>query len=716
MSSKGFIYELGSDGVAVVTMDMRDQPVNTMNDEYISLMSNVLSQVKTDICRIKGVIFTSAKRTFFAGGDIATIKSDREEQAWDRALDLNLKIKRQLSELETIGVPVVAAINGAAMGGGFELCLACHRRIALSSRETTLGFPEVTLGLLPAAGGIVRTVRLIGIEKSFAPLMEGKKYTAQEALELGLVDQVASTKDEMINDAKDWIFKNQNAAQPWLVKGYKIPGGDAFAPNNAMMLSAGPAIVRKKTKGLLPAPEAILSVISESTMCGYQSAMMVETRYFMELLKSPEAGALINTMYYQMNEISAGQSRPKNIEKTECKKVAILGAGMMGRGIAYVTAKAGIEVVLKDTNLENAALGKEYCRNLLDKQISSGRMSEEKSERILSLIHPSENDNDLKDADLIIEAVFEDLDLKLGLTKATEPFLNENAIWGSNTSTLPIGLLSEGLSDAKRFIGVHFFSPADRMPLVEIITGELTSDETIARAYDYVRQIKKTPIVVRDGRGFYTSRVFGCYIDEGLHMISEGVDPVLIENAAKSAGMAVGPLAVMDEVELELMRKVGVTNKELDERLGENFCKIHSQMQAHAIKMCDMGRSGRSVKKGWYDYFDDGSKVMWPGIKEMYGGQTEIPFNDIIDRLLFRQVTETLDCVHRSILSSSRDANIGSIFGWAFPAHTGGAIHFIDWFGGRDAFEVRRSELVERYGARFELPDSLNRILAAIGE
>lgn len=708
----GFIYELGSDGIAVVTMDMPG-PVNIMNAEYLTYMGATLAKLEADADKLKGVVIASAKKTFFAGGDISTILRDQENQDWDGAFELNLELKAQLNELEKLAVPVVAAINGAAMGGGFEICLACNHRIALST--ATVGLPEVSLGLLPAGGGVVRTVRLLGLQQSFPVLVEGKSFKAAKAKELGLIDDLADNADELISKAKTWLLANPEAQQPWLVKGAKIPGGDAFKPHNAMMLAAAPAMLRKKTKGLMPAPEAILAVMSESTMCGYDSAMLVESRYFSKLLQSPESASLIKTMYYQMNEVAAGASRPKAPAANKIVKIGILGAGMMGRGVAYCSALSGMEVVLKDISVEAAEKGKQYSADLLSKQIKRGRKTEEQRDAVLARIHPTASNEDLGDCDLIIEAVFENLELKLQLTRETEPFLKPTCIWGSNTSTLPITLLADGFSDPSRFIGVHFFSPVDRMNLVEIICGEKSSDETLAFVYDYVRQIRKSPIVVNDGRGFYTSRVFGCFVDEGLHMLTEGVNPVVLENIAKQAGMPVGPLSVMDEVEIELMRKVGVTNQELDARLGDNFYATHSQLQSQAIAMCELGRSGRGVGQGWYDYHENGTKTLWPELKVMYGGDKDMPHADIKDRFMFRQVIETLDCIYRGVVMSSRDANIGSIFGWGFPAHTGGSIQFIDWFGGQDKFEARRKELETVYGDRFSLPDSLEAILDKLG-
>ncbi|WP_342806373.1 3-hydroxyacyl-CoA dehydrogenase NAD-binding domain-containing protein [Alteromonas sp. M12] len=710
--NSGFKYELDDSGFAIVTMDMPGQTANTMNDDYLIYMDETLNAIKSDLTNIKGIIITSAKKTFFAGGDINTILKSKEEKSWDKAFELNLKLKSQLNDLEKLGVPVVAAINGAAMGGGFEICLACHHRVALNAPSVTVGFPEVSLGLLPAAGGIVRTVRMLGLQSSFPALVEGKRYSAKAALDLGLIDELAETSEQMIEQAKKWILANPEAQQPWFKKGYKIPGGDAFKPHNAMMLAASPAMLRKKTKGLLPAPEAIIAVMSESTMCGYDSAMMVESRYFSELLQSPESTSLIKTLYFQMNEIAAGKSRPAQCEKNTIKKVGILGAGMMGRGIAYASALSGIEVVLKDISVENAEKGKEYSQKLLDKLVAKGRKTEQQKQQILERILPTADNQDLSDCDLIIEAVFENLDLKIQLTKDIEPFLKPGCIWGSNTSTLPISLLAEGFSDPSRFIGVHFFSPVDKMNLVEIISGKQSSEETLAYVYDYVTQIRKTPIVVNDGRGFYTSRVFGCFVDEGLHMLTEGVNPAVLENISKQVGMPVGPLSVMDEVEIELMRKVGVTNQELDLKLGDNFYDTHSKLQSCAIEMCELGRSGRACGKGWYDYHEDGSKTLWTELKDKFGGDSEMPLDDIKDRIMFRQVVETLGCIDRGVLMSSRDANIGSIFGWGFPAHTGGVIQFIDWFGGKESFEKRRLDLEAKYGSRFSLDDSLDNILA----
>jgi 3-hydroxyacyl-CoA dehydrogenase/enoyl-CoA hydratase/3-hydroxybutyryl-CoA epimerase len=713
----GFDFRLDADGVAVVTMDMPGQAVNTMNAAYGDYMATTIERirlgidVRADGSVIKGVVFTSAKKTFFAGGDIDTILRYQKERAWDESFDTLKAVKQQLMDLESLRVPIAAAINGAALGGGLEICLACHYRVALDSPAMQIGFPEVALGLLPAAGGIVRTVRLLGLKKAVPLLMEGTRFSAAKAKEAGLIDAVAASPDEMMSKAKAWVLANPEFQQPWLRKGAQIPGGSAFTPANAGLLAMAPAVLRKKTRGLLPAPEAILAVAAESTMTGYRAAMVIESRYFDGLLRGPESAALIGTMYKQLNEIGAKASRPKNVAPATFKKLGIIGAGMMGRGIAHVAAAAGIQVVLKDVSFESATAGKRYSAKLLDKQIERGRSTAEKREALLALIHPSVDNADLADCDIVVEAVFEDIELKRNLTRELLPFLKFDCLFASNTSTLPISLLAEAHSNPEQFIGLHFFSPVDKMNLVEIIKGKRTDDQTLARAYDFVQQIRKTPIIVGDGRGFYTSRVFGVFCDEGIRMLEEGVNPVLIENVAKQCGMPVGPLAVMDEVEITLMAKVAATNKRLDAMLGDDFSSVHERMNARSTLMVADGRTGRAAGKGFYDYAPDGSKTISPLWKGAFGETTAVSVSDIKDRLLFRQSIETLRCLERGVLQSSRDANIGAIFGWGFPAHTGGTLQLIEGYG-RQAFIARAAQLVSAYGERFQVPNTFDELMS----
>jgi 3-hydroxyacyl-CoA dehydrogenase/enoyl-CoA hydratase/3-hydroxybutyryl-CoA epimerase len=708
----GFDIEVDSDGVALVTMNMPGQAVNLMNEAYTVLMGETLRELADGIAKggIVGIVLTSAKKTFFAGGDIEAILRYQAQAAWDECFAALGLMKRQLRRWESLGVPAAAAINGAALGGGLELCLACHRRVALDAAHVQLGFPEVSLGLLPGAGGVVRSVRLLGLQQAIPLLMEGTRLSPAKARELGLVDELAADVPELLHKARAWVLGNAGYQQPWLRKGFKIPGGNAFAAANAGLLAMAPAVLRKKTRGLLPAPEAILAAAAEGSMAGYDAAMSIESRYFEKLIRGPESAALIGTLYKQVNEISARASRPAGIADSQVAKIGVLGAGMMGRGIAHACALAGIAVVLKDMTLAHAAAGKDHAAALLDRAVARGRLTAERRAAALALIHPTADNPALADCDLVVEAVFEDLELKCALTRELLPFLKADAVFASNTSTLPIGLLAQAHDRPDRFVGLHFFSPVDRMNLVEIIRGRHTSDATLAYAYDFVQQIRKTPIVVGDGRGFYTSRVFGAFCDEGVRLLEEGVDPILIENIARQGGMPVGPLAVMDEVEIGLMAKVSRTNKRVDELLGENFSSVHEHMNRRAEAMVAEGRTGRAAGKGFYDYRPDGSKSISPLWRERFGTTTDISVDDLRDRLLFRQVVETLKCLSGGVLHSARDANVGSIYGWGFPLHTGGTMQLIEGYG-RQAFKARAADLAARYGERFQLPQALDALL-----
>jgi 3-hydroxyacyl-CoA dehydrogenase / enoyl-CoA hydratase / 3-hydroxybutyryl-CoA epimerase len=708
----GFEIEVDSDGVALVTMNMPGQSVNLMNEVYARLMEETLRELADGIGkgRIKGIVLTSAKQTFFAGGDIDAILRYQAEAAWDECFTALGHMKRQLLRWESLGVPVAAAINGSALGGGLEICLACHRRVALDAPHVQLGFPEVSLGLLPAAGGVVRSVRLLGLKQAIPLLMEGTRLAPVKAKEVGLVDELAVDVPELLQKARAWVLGNAGHHQPWLRKGFQIPGGNAFAAANVGLLAMAPAVSRKKTRGLLPAPEAILAAAAEGSMTGYEAAMSIESRYFEKLIRGPESAALIGTLYKQVNEISARASRPAGIADSKVAKVGVLGAGMMGRGIAHACALAGIAVTLKDMTPAKATAGKDHMAALLDRAVERGRLTAERRAAVLALIHATAENADLADCDLVIEAVFEDIELKRRLTRELLPLLKSGCIFASNTSTLPISLLAQAHERPEKFVGLHFFSPVDKMNLVEIIRGRQTSDATLAHAYDFVQQIRKTPIVVGDGRGFYTSRVFGAFCDEGVRLLEEGVDPILIENLARQGGMPVGPLAVMDEVEISLMAKVSQTNKQLDALLGENFSSVHQHMNNRAEAMVAEGRTGRAAGKGFYDYRPDGSKSIAPLWRQRFGTSTEISTDDIRDRLLFRQVVETLHCLRRGVLQTARDANVGSIYGWGFPMHTGGTMRLIEGYG-RQAFVARAAQLAARYGERFQIPDALHALL-----
>lgn len=709
---QGFAIEVDSDGVALVTMNMPGHAVNLMNEVYATFMEGTLAALADGIAQgsIKGIVLTSAKKTFFAGGDIEAILRYQTEAAWDECATVLGKMKRQLLRWEALGVPTAAAINGAALGGGLEICLACHRRIALDASHVQLGFPEVSLGLLPAAGGVVRSVRLLGLQQAIPLLMEGTRLTPIKAKEIGLIDELAADVAELRQKARTWVLGHAGYQQPWLRKGFQIPGGNAFTAANANLLAIAPAVLYKKTRGLLPAPAAILAAAAEGSMTGYEAAMSVESRYFEKLIRGPESAALIGTLYKQVNEIAARASRPAGVADCKFVKAGVIGAGMMGRGIAHACALAGITVVLKDTTLANATAAKGHAAALLDRAVDRGRLTLEHRAAALALIHPTTESTDLANCDIVIEAVFEDIELKRALTRELLPVLKAGCLFASNTSTLPISLLAEAHERPEQFVGLHFFSPVDKMNLVEIIRGRSTSDATLAHAYDFVQQIRKTPIVVADGRGFYTSRVFGAFCDEGVRLLEEGVDPILIENIARQGGMPVGPLAVMDEVEISLMARVSQTNKRLDALLGDDFSSVHRHMNDRAEAMVAEGRTGRAAGKGFYDYRPDGTKSIAPLWRERFGTATGIGHEDIRDRLFFRQVVETLHCVHRGVVKTARDANVGSIYGWGFPTHTGGTMRFVEGYG-RKAFLLRAAQLTARYGERFQVPDELDALI-----
>lgn len=697
-----FHYEKAADNIVTVTMDMSG-PVNAMNDEYIELMSATINRLENEREDIAGVVLTSAKKTFFAGGDIKNMlkaEPGKDEEGLFRMCE---DIKAMLARLEKLGKPVVAAINGAALGGGYEICLACHHRVALNSPAVQVGLPEVSLGLLPGGGGIVRLVNKLGAEKAIMPLLEGTRFNAKNAQTTGLIEEIADSPEDMIAKAKAWIKVNPEASNPWNDKGFKIPGGDIRNPKVAQMVQGAIPMLMQKTRGLVPAPARILDVIANTLRVDFDTAMRIESRGLVALVTTPQAKNLMN-FFLQMNQVNGGGSRPEGIEKSAVKKVGVLGAGMMGQGIAYVSAKAGIDVVLKDIDQAAADKGKAYAEKLLDKALSKGRMSEDKKAGILSRIVATTDAEALRGCDLIIEAVFENVDLKHQMTRELEGLMADNGVWGSNTSTLPITLLAEPSEKPENVIGIHFFSPVDKMPLVEIIVGEKTSDETLARAFDYAQQINKTPIVVNDSRGFFTSRVFATYIDEGALLLEEGLDPVLIENLGKAVGMPVGPLAVQDEVSQQLTVKANETNRELDERLGQKFGKDNAGYRLAKKMIDEYGRGGRAHGGGYYEYPEGGDKYLWPEVcKWFYREEASLPHQDVKDRLLFRQIVESLRCFEEGVMNNVPDSNIGSIMGIGFPPHTGGVFQFINTYG-LGNFVDRCNALSERYGERFAPP------------
>ncbi len=705
-------YEL-ADGIATITFDEEGSPVNTMCAAWQADLTEVTAQVMRDCADIKGIILASAKSTFFAGADL---KGTMRLQPSDApAVFASIEqTKKNFRTLETLGVPVVSCINGAALGGGWEVALVGHHRIAVNDPKIQLGLPEITLGLIPGASGITKMVRLLGLMGAQPYILESKLFNPREAQELGLVHELVSPEGDVAttlrNAALAWIASHPHSRQPWDVKDHKIPGGTPANPKVAGMLTVAPAMLKQKTRGLYPAPEAALAAMAEGAMVDFDTALRIESRYLAKLIVSPVAKNMINTFFFNLNAIKSGQSRPQGISRYKPKKVGILGAGMMGAGIAYVQAGRGINTVLEDVSIETAERGKSYSFKLTQERVDKGRMSPYDQRELLDRIHPTDHPSDLKGCDLIIEAVFENRELKAAVTKEAEPMLATGGFFASNTSTLPISGLAQASSRPQRFVGIHFFSPVDKMKLVEIIRGKETDDETIARAYDYVQALGKLPIVVNDSRGFYTSRTFGTFVMEGAAMLGEGIPAPVIENAAMQAGMPVGPLAVLDETALSLSVHVMDQTRADYEKEGRNYTATPGELLVERM-VREFKRPGRAAGGGFYDYPAGQKKQLWPELKARFekpGDHWNL--QDIKDRLLYRQSVETARCLAEGVLTTVHDGNIGSIFGIGFPAWTGGALQFIYGMG-IEAFEQRCAELAAQYGAGFALSDAVKKAI-----
>ena len=702
-------YERDPDGVVILTLDDPSSSANTMNEAYRDSMAQTLERLEAERDDITGVVITSAKKTFFAGGNLNDLKQVTPDHAEEFAAGVR-GMKAQLRRLETLGKPVVAAINGAALGGGLEICLACHHRVAVDDPSVKLGFPEVQLGLLPGGGGVTRTVRMFGIVDALMRLlMQGQQLRPADAKELGLIDEIVPTRDDLIPAAKQWIGANADAQQPWDVKGYKIPGGTPATPALAMNLPGFPANLRKQLKGAnYPAPHHIMAAAVEGAQVDFDNAIEIEGRYFVNLATGPVAKNMIQAFFFDMQAVNGSRGRPEGIEPFVAKKVVVLGAGMMGAAIAYVCAKAGLEVVLKDVSQEAADRGKDYSAKLLEKAIARGRSTQEKADALLARITPTTGPAAAAGADLLIEAVFEDPALKAQVYAEIEPHLAPDALLGSNTSTLPITDLATHVSRPAEFIGLHFFSPVDKMPLLEIIKGEQTSDETLYRALDVAKQIAKTPIVVNDSRGFFTSRVIGTFINEGLAMLTEGIPAPSIEQASSQAGYPAPVLQLSDELNLNLMRRIRQTAVDAAREAGIEPPQ-HPANEVVDRMVEEFDRGGRLAGAGFYEYVDGKRTNLWPGLKDAFGGDNRgVPFEDLKERMLFIESLETVKCLDEGVIETAADANIGSILGIGFPGWTGGVVQYMNGYeGGLAGFVARARELAARYGERFEPPASL---------
>lgn len=704
-------YQKDSKNIVTITMDMPNSPANILNESLTPAFTQALQQLQSEN-DLAGVIIASAKKDWIAGADLQMLLDAKTP---DKITAFVTPYKQLIRTLETLGKPVVAAINGSALGGGYELALGCHYRIAINEPKAKIGLPEATLGVFPGAGGTQRLPRLIGIQAALPLLLEGKQLSAEAALQAGLVDALAINQQDCLQQARDWIVANPKPVQAWDQKGFKWPGGNPNSPAVQQVLAVAPNMLKKKTQGNYPHLRAILACVQQGSALGLDDAIDVETRYFAHIVASQTAKNMIGTFWFQLNNIKKGASRPDDVPAHRVQKVGLLGAGMMGAGIAYVAARSGITVVLKDIDQAAAERGKRYSAALLDKQVSRKKLSREKADEVLSRIQASSHVQDLADCDLVIEAVFEDRTLKSAVTKETEAVLDSTAIFASNTSTLPITGLAEASVRPEQFIGLHFFSPVDKMPLVEIIKGEKTNPETLAKAFDFVLQIKKTPIVVNDSRGFYTSRVFATYVNEGIAMLGEGQHPRRIEMAGLKAGMPVGPLALNDEVSLSLSLHIIDQSRKDMAAAGEPPRPEHPAeiIIRHFVE--DLDRPGKKAGKGFYDYPDAdnprGKKHLWPGLLEEY--PLAEPYNEetMMDRMLYIQAIETLRCVDEGVLESVADANIGSIFGWGFAPMHGGTLQFIESIGGVEVFTQRAKQLAAEHGERFVPPNNIAKLI-----
>ncbi|HEX7007311.1 MAG TPA: 3-hydroxyacyl-CoA dehydrogenase NAD-binding domain-containing protein [Alphaproteobacteria bacterium] len=705
MAESPIRYAVDGDGVATIAWDMPGRTMNVFAADSLAAFTEAVDRALADAA-IKGVIVTSDKRDFIAGADLAMLERWTDAATTFEAV---METNRLLRRIETAKKPFVAALPGTALGAGLELALACHRRIAADNSRALFGLPEVLVGLMPGAGGTQRLPRMIGIRDALPLLLEGRKLPPQEALAAGMIDQVVPA-DALLAEARKWLLEAKDFGKPWDKRGFVPPGGQVESPKGYETFVAGNALLREKTWGNYPAPVAIMAAVYEGLHCGFDAAIRIEARRFARIVLGREAKAMIRTLFFSTQAADKLARRPKAVPASTLTKIGVLGAGMMGAGIAHASAVAGLEVVLIDVSDAAAQRGKASVAAVLDGAVERGRLSPAERDAALARIKPTTDYLDLLGAELVIEAVTEDRRIKAEVTRMAEAVIAEDAVFASNTSTLPITSLATTSKRPENFVGIHFFSPVHRMRLVEVIRGEATGDVAIARALDYVKRIRKTPIVVNDGRGFYTSRVFGTYVNEGLALLVEGVNPALIENAGRLAGMPVGPLAVADEVGIDLIHHI----KEQTKRdLGARYEPLPGD-DVVPLFVATLQRPGRKGSRGFYDYPAEGPKRLWPDLAKHFPRKASQPDVETVKRrLLHIQGVETARCLEEKIVADPRDADVGSVYGWGFPPFTGGTVSYIDGLGVADF--VRDCEaLAQQHGARFA-PPALLRDMARRG-
>ncbi|RUX93172.1 3-hydroxyacyl-CoA dehydrogenase NAD-binding domain-containing protein [Mesorhizobium sp. M7D.F.Ca.US.004.01.2.1] len=713
MSYTNFTLDIDADGIALVTWDMPGRSMNVFTEEAMRELNAIVNKVAGDAA-IKGAVITSGKDTFSGGADITLLQKMLTTFATDKGKDAEKATKALFDnagimtglfrKLETSGKPWVSAINGTCMGGAFELSLACHGRVAADSDKVKMALPEVKIGIFPGAGGTQRVPRLTDQQQALQMLTSGQTLSPQKAKSMGLIHEIAEPA-RLVEAAKAMIRNGLKPVAPWDEKGFKLPGGQIYSPAGFNLWPPAIAILRRETYGNYPAAAAILKCVYEGLLVPFDTALRIEQRYFTEIMQTKEAAAMIRSLFVSLQELNKGARRPAGVPETKFKKIGILGAGFMGAGIAYVTAKAGIPVVLLDRDMESAAKGKAHSDSLVSDQVKKGRAKPEDKDKLLSLITPTADYADLAGCDLVVEAVFEDSAVKKSATEQAEAVLKPSAIFASNTSTIPISSLAKNSARPKNFIGIHFFSPVDKMMLVEIILGKKTGDKALATAIDFVRAIKKTPIVVNDTRGFYVNRCVLRYMSEAYKMLIEGVPAPMIENAAKAAGMPVGPLALTDETAIDLAQKI---MKQTIRDLGDKAVDP-KQMALINTMVDDHGRFGRKNGKGFYDYpAKPAKKKLWPGLKDLYPqlAPEKVDYEELQQRLLVTIALEAARVMEEGIVTDPREADVGSILAFGFAPYTGGALSYIDGIGAR-AFVKIAKKLQKKYGAEFKAPKLL---------
>jgi 3-hydroxyacyl-CoA dehydrogenase/enoyl-CoA hydratase/3-hydroxybutyryl-CoA epimerase len=724
MTNEALTIDIDGDGIALVTIDLKGQSMNVWNEALMNEFAAFIERFCTDDA-IKGAVITSGKKSgFLAGADLRMLGGGRisagasdKKELFERLFNLNAMLRKletsgkpakKLISGEASAKPVAVAINGLALGGGLELVLACHYRICADDPKIQLGVPEVQVGLLPGGGGTQRLPRIAGLQSAAMMATQGQPIDPNTAKGYGVIHDIAPAS-EIVAKAKAWVKANPKVTQPWDKQGFKYPGGAGPTNPGAVQFHiASNAMAQRETQHNYPAVQYILSCIYEGSVVPFDTALRIESKYFGKLVTSPQARNMIRTLFINKQAAEKGEQRPKTVEKLTIRKVGVLGAGMMGAGIAYVTAKGGMQVVLLDRDMPAAEKGKAYSQGIVEKGVAKGKVTKEKGDELLARIKPTTDYNDLKDVDMIIEAVFEDPEIKADVIRKTEAVIRKDVIFASNTSTLPITGLAKNSVRPDQFIGVHFFSPVDKMPLVEIIPGEKSGERALAMALDYVGLIKKTPIVVKDTRGFYTNRVVPPYLNEAMLMVKEGISPALIENASRMLGMPVGPLALVDETSLELGKRVMEATKK---ELGKDY-RPSGVEDLFEVMVDKLGRKGRKSGGGFYDYPADGKKSLWRGIADYFPpAKIQPSADDVKERILYAQLIPAAQCYADGIVHDPQSADLGAIFGWGFAPWTGGPMSYIDTIG-VDAFVRKAESLAQKYGARFNPPQKFRDMAA----